>query len=116
PPARRAVMAVPFLFRLAAEAASRRGTSGRPVREPALHHFRQLDQKWKSTGTSTHTATGLLLLNAGLKTHFRTASTAASFKPVTPRITLMFFTRPSLPTSTCRVTLPWIWASRANSG
>ena len=38
------------------------------------------DQKWKSTGTSTQTATGLLLLKAGLNTHFYTASMAASFR------------------------------------
>src|SRR5258705_11482586 len=66
PPAVRAVMSVPFLFRLAANAAFWRGRAGDPVLTTLPCCRRPFDQKWKSTGTSTHTATGFLLLKAGL--------------------------------------------------
>lgn len=55
-----------------------RGAASRGGEEPGTGNGGDgADQKWKSTGTSTQTATGLLLLSAGLKTHFITASLAA---------------------------------------
>src|SRR5882762_7023515 len=71
---------------------------------------------WNSMESSTQAATALPLDRAGFHNHWRAAETAASFKPIAPRMTLTSFTRPSTPTSTFRTTGPCISAPRGTEG
>ena len=67
-------------------------------------------------GTATHTATGLLFESAGLKTHCRTAATAAASSIGMDLTTRVSLTLPSLSTRAWTMTVPSTLASRAMSG